>query len=154
MNADGSSLTQLNHLTDAHSPNWASDGTNIVYIASPHPFTSSEIYIMNADGSNQINLTNNSAGDINPDWSPDGTQIAFVRFIEGEDTIFLMSANGENQRRLLNITCSHPRWSPDGKLVAYQSHNFVDIWTVNINDKNKKRLTTAGGMDLYPAWCP
>ena len=80
-----------------------------------------EIYIMNADGSNQVNLTNNSAhADTDADWSPDGTQIVFIssRDTEWPDAdIYVMDADGSNVTRL--TTGPHfdrwPSWRPVGK---------------------------------------
>ena len=60
-----------------------------------------EIYLMGADGGNQDRLTNNPTGDSAPDWSPDGTKIAFVsNRNDGFNQIHVMDADGKNQRRL------------------------------------------------------
>ena len=59
---------------------------------------------MNADGSNQTNLTNNTAPDIEPAWSPDGTRIAFHSERDGNGDIYVMNANGSNQTQLTNNT--------------------------------------------------
>ena len=65
---------------------------------------------MNADGSNQVNLSNNVANDIWPSWSPDGTMVAFTR---GDD-IFLMDADGTNQDALISDPGRNwqPAWKP------------------------------------------
>ena len=65
-----------------------------------------EIYVMDADGSHQINITNNEKSDIQPTWSPDGTKIAFAstRDIMNED-IYVMDADGSNATRLT----THPQ---------------------------------------------
>ena len=49
-----------------------------------------EIYVMNVDGSNLTNLTNNAAPDAYPSWSPDGTKIAFVTIRDGNYEIYVM----------------------------------------------------------------
>src|SRR5262245_49125199 len=56
-----------------------------------------EIYVMNADGSGQTNLTNNPASDAGPAWSPDGRQIAFGSFRDGNGEIYVMNADGSGQ---------------------------------------------------------
>ena len=59
-----------------------------------------EIYIMESDGSRQLRLTTNEADDLDPVWSPDGDQMAFVSHLYGPGEIFVMDDDGGNQRRL------------------------------------------------------
>jgi Tol biopolymer transport system component len=73
-----------------------------------------EIYVMNADGSNQQCLTNHPAGDSIPSWSPDGSRIAFFSWRDGNSEIYVMDADGSNQQRLTSNTArdGEPSWSP------------------------------------------
>ena len=73
-----------------------------------------EIYVMNADGSNQTNITNNPAGDLLPCFSPDGTKIAFTSWRDGDYEIYVMKADGSNQTRLTNNPAGEysPSWGP------------------------------------------
>ncbi|MFC1562342.1 TolB family protein, partial [candidate division KSB1 bacterium] len=75
---------------------------------------SGEIFVMNADGSNQTNLTNNSDYDGNPSWSPDGSKIAFDSDRNGKWEIYIMNSDGTNQTRLTNNPSENgfPAWSP------------------------------------------
>lgn len=83
------------------------------------------IHVMNADGSEVTLLTDNAFGNIQPAWSPDGTQIAFVSKREGNDDpkIFLMDSAGANPMRLTNGAGSDfaPAWHPDGSLISFHS---------------------------------
>jgi dipeptidyl aminopeptidase/acylaminoacyl peptidase len=74
----------------------------------------SEIYTMNADGTNQTNITNNGAWDSTPTWSPDGTKIAFTSERDGNSEIYIMNADGTNQTRITNNSAvdSLPDWQP------------------------------------------
>ena len=83
-----------------------------------------EIYVMNADGTNQTRLTNNSAEDIWPSWSPDGTKIAFMSDRDGNGEIYVMNADGTNQTRLTNNSATEycPSWSPDGTKIVFMSN--------------------------------
>ena len=66
---------------------------------------------MNADGSNQVRLTNHAASDRWPSWSPDGSKIAFYSYRDSTDEIYVMDADGSNQVRLTNLGGYRPSWS-------------------------------------------
>ena len=73
-----------------------------------------EIYVMDAAGKNQKNLTENKADDMFPAWSPDGTKIAFHSYRHGNWEIYVMDADGKNQKRLTENPGEDrvPAWSP------------------------------------------
>jgi len=73
----------------------------------------SEIYVMNADGTGQTNLTNNSVAALELVWSPNGAKIAFVSYRDGNQEIYMMNADGTGQTRLTNNSAidSQPAWS-------------------------------------------
>lgn len=86
-------------------PAWSPDGKKIAFESNRDTHDGNyEIYVMNADGSNQTRLTNNKAFDMQPTWSPDGKKIIFVllHYAGGPDQIYLMNADGSNQTNLSN----------------------------------------------------
>jgi Tol biopolymer transport system component len=122
MNADGSNPTRLTHGSGADTfPHWSPDGKKIVFISGSGGGDmweillgngSYEIYVMNADGSNLVQLTNNPGNDnMDPRWSPDGTQIIFWSSRDGNKELYVMNADGSNQTRLTNTTPSNSSWS-------------------------------------------
>ena len=123
-------------------------------------FTSSrdgnaEIYVMDADGRNQENLTNHPSGDGNPDWSPDGTRIAFVSGRDSDRSqIYIMDADGKNPIRLTNGRRgkSDPDWSPDGRKIAFTVNDFVDYIAVMDADGNNREKLEDEARD--PSWSP
>src|SRR5207302_497004 len=117
-----------------------------------------EIYVMNADGTGQVNISNNPALDANPYWSPDGTKITFDSNRDGNFEIYVMNADGSNQTRLTfnTATDSASSWSPDGTKIAFQSFrdgNF-EIYVMNADGTNQTRLTNNSAKDLFPKWSP
>jgi CSLREA domain-containing protein len=122
----------------------------------------SEIYVMNADGSGQTRLTNNSVRDDYPTWSPDGSKIAFIRQNGSVLSINLMNADGTNQTELTTFTIgstqSYPyerfgmSWSPDGTKIAFQ--DSTDIFTINIDGSNRINLTNGQFFNYEPSWSP
>jgi Tol biopolymer transport system component len=118
-----------------------------------------EIYVMNADGTNQRNLSQISAADdYSPGWTPDGNQIAFHSNRDGNFEIYVMNADGSNIRRLTQNSADDyfPVWSPDGNQIAFYSNrdgNF-EIYVMNGDGGNVRQLTDNSAFDAYPAWSP
>jgi Tol biopolymer transport system component len=83
---------------------WSPDGTQFTYEAAGTQ-GKSDIYVMNADGTDPKRLTSHRARDENPDWSPDGTQIAFYSERTGNAQIYVMNTDGTNQVRI-----THDPW--------------------------------------------
>ncbi|MFT3891013.1 MAG: hypothetical protein QM730_05215 [Anaerolineales bacterium] len=108
--------------------------TNTPVIAQKIAFVSArdgnaEVYVMNSDGSEQTNLTNNSAEDWFPTWSPDGEQLAFSSDRDGNPAIYIMNIDGSNLIRLTETSNSFPAWSPDGTRIAFACYfnSYIQI---------------------------
>jgi TolB protein len=189
MNADGSSVAPLTNI-DAYiidlvrSPN----GTQIAFVSDrdePNLETCGkacnyEIYVVNANGNNVTRLTNNTAYDGSPVWSPDGRQIAFVsdRDELNRDTcndthtcnleIYVMNADGNSLTRLTNNTAYDysPVWSPDGRHIVFVSKRDepnpetcdtacnYEIYVMNADGSGLTRLTNNPASDRSPVWSP
>lgn len=114
MSADGSHLRRLTSNPNSDFPDWSDDGSRIVYISND------DVWVMNADGSGQpVNLTNSPEKDRQPLWSPDSSQIAWLRGEEFSRNIFLMNADGSDARQITDDGNVHEiAWTVDGQLFA------------------------------------
>ena len=97
-------------------PAWSPDGSQIAFHVVFGGAIDSEVYTMNADGSDLVQLTDNTSEDSNPAWSPDGTQLAFVR----DAQIFTMDPDGTGVRHVTPspMLAFDPAWSPAGDSFA------------------------------------
>jgi Tol biopolymer transport system component len=146
------------------NPSWSPDSKRIAF-ESPRYDVTTEIYVMNADGSNPVNLTNTPLrGEAAPSWSPDGKHIAFEswsRRAEDHDVdaeIYVMNADGSGATRLTNnSTYDHaPAWSPDGERIAFVSgrNGSSEIYVMNADGSEQTNLTNNLADDTDPSWSP
>ena len=165
MNADGSDPTRLtdNPASD-NWPSWSPDGGRIAFHSNrddPDPNDDEhfwDIYVMNADGSDQTRLTDGSAWDSYPRWSPDGQRIAFQSYIDGNWEIYAMNADGSGRTRLTDNPASDdgPSWSPTGQSIVFYSDRDGngEIYAMSADGSGLTRLTDNPAADLYPSWSP
>jgi len=114
MDPDGKNQRYLTSNTKDWYPAWSPDGKKIAFM-SQREGGKGDIFVMNTDGSNPINLTRSPASsDSSPLWSPDGKHIVFQSDRDGNMEIYMMDANGKNQQNLtLNpARDTAPNWSP------------------------------------------
>lgn len=119
INADGSNQHQIINMAIDHC-NWdkdfalSPDGRSIAFSYYDHQAGSSEVYIMDVDGSNRRNISQNPAADGHPTWSPGGGFIAFTSDRDGNREIYVMNADGSNQRNITQNPAddTDPAWAP------------------------------------------
>jgi len=187
MNADGSNQTRLtNNSASDWNAAWSPDGTKIAFMSyrddldgicdynSGTMDCNIEIYVMNANGGNEINLTNHSAEDVSLVWSPDGSKIAFTSKRDGNAEVYVMNADGSNLTNLTNNPADDyncfQSWSPDGSKIAFFSFRDDldgicdinsgtmdcnwEIYVMNADGTDQTRLTNNPTSDKGATWSP
>ena len=119
------------------------------------------IFAMNADGTDPTQLTRTPTYDFEPQWSPNGKKVVYMRFPEtccGHSTVFSMNADGSDNTQLTDGRSEdwYPIWSPNGKQIAFRSDRdgVDDIYVMNADGSNVRRLTTNAFVGSVCSWSP
>ena len=161
------SLSNLTNLTtslsgECRDPQWSPDGTKIAFCCDYN------IYTMNADGSNKLQLTTGSYNELFPAWSPDGTRIAFTR-ITGMATCsaynttrigIINSSDGSGYTEIPNVSghgLYDPSWSPDGTQILYNQDEGIcsnprDLYIMDADGLDRTLIYPASGGDWEYQW--
>jgi Tol biopolymer transport system component len=153
---------------------WSPDSQKIVFTS--HPVTDNpvhsihaEIYVMNADGTGRVQLTNNLEEERAPAWSPDGTRILFMCRIGPPPPqpapqiptfeICVMYADGTGRVRLTNngVGDLTPTWSPDGQKITFHKLSPVagegtQLFVMNADGTGETQLTHPPGLNAFARW--
>ena len=174
MDDDGSNVQQL---TFRHwpkgdsSPMWSPDGTRIGFdrdVGKGKFNQQYELFLMDSDGSNVQQLTDNRTLDGMGTWSPDGGRIAFTSTRNKEFNIYVMDILTREVEQLTHNPgprnwAKSPSWSPDGKFIAYEqaiNGGFLDAGTticvMNADGTRAKELVPPDNewVRMFPRWSP
>jgi Tol biopolymer transport system component len=133
----------------AAGPSWSGSG-RLVYASARRLESDLELHFIRGDGSGARALTANSFHDAQPDWSPDGRQVAFTHGgrIGG---VYVIGADGRGLRLVLHGAHS-PSWAPDGKRLALVLRD--DIWIATLGPEPPIQLTSGPEKEAEPDWSP
>ena len=155
----------LRNATPSHAnltPVFSPDGLSIVY--SHADDDGSDLFMVPADDGGAARRISVGRGtdNVQPSFSPDGRRLAFTSGRVGHPEVYIMDADGTNPELLTSFDFgdknyrSDPDWSPDGRLVAFQSQ-FADgrfqVMTISLRDRSTKLLTSEGSNE-QPSWAP
>lgn len=154
---DGSSTFANDAECENYDPDWSPDGRSLAFVRSCAG--SAELYLVDADGTNLVRLTETPGREGSPAWSPDGQRLAYVYTPESADReIWIMAPDGSDARPVTDNESSEasPTWSPDGERLAYESvrNDNADIWVLDLTSRTETRLTRSPARDVGPSWSP
>jgi hypothetical protein len=134
---------------DDRAATFSPDGTKLAFDSTRAGGT--DIFVMNADGSDPRQLTFDHAFTWGATWSPDGSRIAFNSWRSGNQDIYVIDPDGGNTKRLTNGPgeASVPSWSPDGKRIAFRRvfgpPDGGEIWSIDSAGNDPRLLSRDPG---------
>ena len=151
--------------TGTPMPPLTGSGGGVIAFASDRNGGDWEIYVMNADGSEQRRLTSRPRTDQRPAWSPDGAWIAFTSRRKGSEDIFVMRPDGTDVHRLTTDGSNEfaPAWSPDGTRIVFvcDRDRDTELYVLSVQEALQDadacthlQLTDNDAQDDNPNWSP
>ena len=177
VNVDGTGLTRLtfNSVKD-YAPAWSPDGSTIAFASNrndPDPATcvglwgcNIDIFVMPATGGPPVQITFDSGSDAFPQFSPDGSRIAYDSDTSGVYAVYTVDLDTLAVTKLTpdSLLAGAPDWSPDGTRLTFNSNNYpcktgtsdcrTDIFVMNVNGSSITKLTEKFGNSYDPTWSP
>jgi len=148
---------QLTHVDGGNpqAPAWSPDGTRIAFHVVYGGALDAELFVMNADGSELVQLTDDASDDSSPAWSPDGSRIAFVR----DGRVMTMDPDGGDVEPVTPATmlAFDPAWSTDGRLAFVGRSSDAtqeDLFTIEADGSVLHRVTRTRKTEAEPSWSP
>jgi WD40 repeat protein len=172
MRVDGSIPVVIARHDCIHEPEWSPDGSRIAFIGGcgdeGDAVWGHDIWLVDPDGSNPVNLTNSVELEYDLTWAPDATRIAYEKDDIDESLgswamgLWVIGADGADPTRLKLLTgsMSSMTWSPDGTRIAYggpsssPQYGHADIWTMNPDGSDPVNVTNHAARTFWPDWSP
>ncbi len=159
MNVDGTSLHQVargGRGGAAGEPEWSPDGGWIAVDVRASGASTTELWLVHANGSDPHAVTSIGALSISAAWSPNGTRIAFSSNKGGSTLgLYTIGVSGRGLHLLTSfpaVDAITPAWSPDGKTIAFSADGAITL--ISASGTDERRITNPKNNDSSPVWNP
>lgn len=158
VSADGSEPRRLTEGVSDRFPAWSPDGSRIVFTRDLSD-GEQELFVIQADGTGEVQLTDTNGANLQPTWSPDGARIAFTstRDSGGNSEIYVMNADGSEPRRITERPGwdAAPDWSSTGRIAFTSDGPESGVYAVDPDDGvSELLLPDPDPVNLFVAWSP
>jgi dipeptidyl aminopeptidase/acylaminoacyl peptidase len=150
-------------LTEGSQVQWSPDGKTIAFLAG-RGSGQMDIWSIPSSGGEATRVTNDTSAKHGIRWSPDGTRIAYISNRSKDQDIYVVDAKGGEPRQLTQKTNEWdenrwaPEWSPDSRHIVFVSgrsdYYSDDLWMVDVDGSNLRKLTTGIWVMGNPEWSP
>lgn len=154
-------MTQLtNDPADDWRPVWSPDGSRLAFFRAG-PNLTPTVFVMNADGTDELAVTDGLSAANQVDWSPDGTRLLVWITSGGARDVFVLNPDGSEPTQLTDTAGDEGpgAFSPDGSLIAFSyavAGGQRDVWVMRADGSQRRQLTDEGTDDwlVQPFWSP
>jgi Tol biopolymer transport system component len=162
MDQEGRNRKRLTRIGRIRAARFSPDGKRVVFERAERtwPDYSSDLYLINLDGSGLTNITNTpDYVESNPSWSPDGARIIFEgrNTVANENEIYIMDSDGSDRALFIDIDPKnqYPAWSPIGDRVAFVGMEAKDAsGFLRLINPDGSNLTSMRAIGVRPIWSP
>jgi eukaryotic-like serine/threonine-protein kinase len=141
--------------TDASRPTIARQAANVAYVRTVRNMSLWRADLEHPQNS-PVRIIASTRAELQPDYSPDGSKIAFISTRSGQSEVWTAGADGSNPVQITSqgFSPAAPRWSPDGQHLAFAKRpgGNVDVYVVDAQGGTPRRMTTNPGMDASAYW--
>lgn len=151
------SIDDLYKIKNVGAPVVSPDGKHVAFTLTsydlPKGKSMTDIYVMDPDGQNKKQITENGKGNYNPLWTNDSKSIYFVSTESGSAQVYLYTFNDNKTAKITDFSMgvSDPVLSPDNKLIAFSSEVYPECGADSKKNAEADSLATHGPVQAYVA---